>query len=74
MAQSEPFRSLAASIQDRFRSQRRLLSFWEFLEEVRLNPYLRLRSAAQYVRDIENGSYPGPQHTYGMRKPAGCAG
>jgi len=52
MAQSEPFHNLAASIQDRFRSQRRLLSYWEFLEEVRLNPYLRLRSAAQYVRDM----------------------
>jgi len=52
MAQSEPFRNLADSIRDRFRSQRRVLSFWEFLDEVRTHPYLRLRSAAQYVRDM----------------------
>jgi len=52
MAQSEPFRSLADSIQDRFRSQRRVLSFWEFLDEVRSDPYRRLRSAAQYLRDM----------------------
>jgi len=52
MAQPEPFRELADSILDRFRSQRRVLSFWEFLDEVRTHPYLRLRSAAQYVRDM----------------------
>jgi 3-methyl-2-oxobutanoate hydroxymethyltransferase len=34
----------------------------------------RTRDAfVQYVRAIEDGSYPGPQHTYGMRKPVGCA-
>ncbi|MHC4953915.1 MAG: PrkA family serine protein kinase [Planctomycetota bacterium] len=52
MPPNDPFRPLADSIEERFRAQRRVLSFWEFLEEVRANPYLRLRSAAQYLRDM----------------------
>ena len=52
MPPSDPFRTLAESIRERFQSQRRVLSFWEFLEEVRAHPYDRLRSAAQYLRDM----------------------
>jgi serine protein kinase len=52
MSHPDSFRSLADAIQDRFRSQKRVLSFWEFLEEVRADPYRRLRSSAQYLRDM----------------------
>ncbi|MEM8885671.1 MAG: serine protein kinase PrkA [Planctomycetota bacterium] len=52
MPNPDAFRSLADAIQDRFQSQKRVLTFWEFLEEVRGDPYRRLRSAAQYLRDM----------------------
>ncbi|MHC4847783.1 MAG: PrkA family serine protein kinase [Planctomycetota bacterium] len=48
----DSFRTLADAIQDRFNSQKRVLTFWEFLEEVKADPYRRLRSAAQYLRDM----------------------
>ncbi|MHC4959538.1 MAG: PrkA family serine protein kinase [Planctomycetota bacterium] len=43
---------LADRIQTRFRSQGRIRSFWEFLDEVREQPYKLLRSAPQYLRDM----------------------
>ncbi|MHC4448673.1 MAG: PrkA family serine protein kinase [Planctomycetota bacterium] len=52
MPTPDSFRTLADAIQDRFNSQKRVLTFWEFLEEVKADPYRRLRSAAQYLRDM----------------------
>ncbi|MHC4940462.1 MAG: PrkA family serine protein kinase [Planctomycetota bacterium] len=52
MPHPDAFRTLADAIQDRFNSQKRVLTFWEFLDEVKADPYRRLRSAAQYLRDM----------------------
>jgi predicted Ser/Thr protein kinase len=52
MSGSEQFDDLAARVETRFRREGRIRSFWEFLDEVRENPYRHLRSAGQYVRDM----------------------
>ena len=52
MPNEDVFRTLADAIRDRFQSQKRVLTYWEFLDEVRADPYGRLRSAAQYLRDM----------------------
>jgi len=52
MAGSEQFADLGERIRDRFRGQGRVRSFWEFLAEVRAEPRLLLRSAAQYLRGM----------------------
>ncbi|MHC4731718.1 MAG: PrkA family serine protein kinase, partial [Planctomycetota bacterium] len=52
MSGSEPFADLAGRVESRFRREGRIRSFWEFLDEVRADPYHHLRSAGQYVRDM----------------------
>ena len=52
MAQSDSFSDLAARIRERFDVQGRIRSYWEFLAEVREQPYALLRSSAQYLRDM----------------------
>ena len=54
MTDSDPFRTPADAILDRFQSQKRVLTFWEFLEEVREDPYRRLRSAASQLMPAES--------------------
>jgi len=52
MSGSEQFDDLAERVETRFRREGRIRSFWEFLDEVRGDPYRHLRSAGQYVRDM----------------------
>ncbi len=52
MVRSEKFTGLGHRIQDQFKGQGRVRSYWEFLAEVRDDPPLMLRSSAQYLRDM----------------------
>jgi len=52
MSGSEQFADLAGRVETRFKREGRIRSFWEYLDEVRADPYHHLRSAGQYVRDM----------------------
>ena len=43
---------LAKRVGEKYVDEARILSFWEFLQEVQKEPYATLRSAAQYLRDM----------------------
>jgi predicted Ser/Thr protein kinase len=52
MSRREKFEGLSSRIEERFKEQGRIRSYWEFLEEVRAHPYRFLRASAQYLRDM----------------------
>jgi predicted Ser/Thr protein kinase len=52
MSGSEQFADLAGRVETRFRREGRIRSFWEYLDEVRADPYHHLRSSGQYLRDM----------------------
>jgi serine protein kinase len=51
--------ALQSAVRDRFQSEKRVLSFEEYLDELLLHPYRHTRDAARYVRDCFDhfGSY-----------------
>src|ERR1700712_3218242 len=51
--------ALQQAVRERFQSEKRVLSFEEYLDELLLHPYRHTRDAARYVRDCFDhfGSY-----------------
>ncbi|MGD8860181.1 MAG: serine protein kinase PrkA [Myxococcales bacterium] len=60
MGAREELEQLSSSVRERFRAQKRVLSFAEYLDEVLEHPFRHSRDAARYVRDCFDhyGSYP----------------
>ncbi|MDD9937705.1 MAG: serine protein kinase PrkA [Myxococcales bacterium] len=59
MGSRDELERVSASVRDRFRAQKRVLSFSEYLEEVLAHPWRHSRDAARYMRDCFDhyGSY-----------------
>ena len=59
MGSRDELEQVGASVRDRFRAQKRVLSFSEYIEEVLEHPFRHSRDAARYVRDCFDyyGSY-----------------
>jgi hypothetical protein len=52
MTESGDFARLASLIEDRFKGEGRVRSYWEYLGEIAQHPYRLMRSSAQYLRDM----------------------
>lgn len=61
------FRGLSERIHEGFQHQKRIRSYWEFLAEIREQPYKLLRSSAQYLRDMMDYFGSRPVEVYGRQ-------
>ena len=59
------FEGLSERVQEGFQRQGRIRSYWEFLADVREQPYRLLRSSAQYLRDMIESYGSRPIEVYG---------